>query len=62
MNDTLGIDLELEAQERAVGLFRADVLCKDIGTHRWVLIEKPRHSALMDDEVTLPSRRERCYN
>jgi hypothetical protein len=49
----LGIDLELEAQERAVGLFRADVLCKDIGTHRWVLIEKPRHSALMDDEVTL---------
>ena len=37
--ETLGIDLELEAQERAVGPFRADILCKDIGTDRWVLIE-----------------------
>ncbi len=35
----LGIDLELEAQEKAVGPFRADILCKDIGTGRWVLIE-----------------------
>ncbi len=37
--DTLGIDLELEAQEKAVGPFRADILCKDIGTDAWVLIE-----------------------
>lgn len=37
--ETLGLDLELEAQERRVGPFRADVLCKDIGTDRWVLIE-----------------------
>lgn len=37
--ETLGIDLELEAQEKAVGPFRADLLCKDIGTDRWVLIE-----------------------
>ena len=36
---TLGIDLELEARERPVGPFRADILCKDIGTDRWVLIE-----------------------
>lgn len=36
---TLGIDLELEAQERPVGPFRADLLCKDVGTDRWVLIE-----------------------
>ena len=35
----LNIDLELEAQEKAVGPFRADILCKDIGTDRWVLIE-----------------------
>ena len=35
----LGIDLEVEAQERAVGPFRADILCKDIGTNHWVLIE-----------------------
>lgn len=39
LGGTLGIDLELEAQERPVGPFRADILCKDIGTDRWVLIE-----------------------
>jgi hypothetical protein len=39
LGETLGIDLELEAQERPVGPFRADILCKDIGTYRWVLIE-----------------------
>jgi hypothetical protein len=37
--ETLGIELELEAQERAVGPFRADILCKEIGSERWVLIE-----------------------
>jgi hypothetical protein len=37
--ETLGIDLQLEAQERAVGPFRADILCKDIGTNAWVLVE-----------------------
>ena len=39
LGEALNIDLELEAQERAVGPFRADILCKDIGTDRWVLIE-----------------------
>ena len=39
LGEALGIELELEAQERAVGPFRADILCKDIGTDRWVLIE-----------------------
>ena len=39
LGESLGLDLELEAQERAVGPFRADILCKDIGTDRWVLIE-----------------------
>lgn len=37
--ETLGMDLELEAQEKAVGPFRADILCKDIGSDSWVLIE-----------------------
>jgi hypothetical protein len=37
--ETLGMDLELEAQEKAVGPFRADILCKDIGTDAWVLVE-----------------------
>lgn len=39
LGDTLGLELELEAQERAVGPFRADILCKDTGTNAWVLIE-----------------------
>ena len=37
--DTIGVDLELEAQEKSVGTFRADILCKDTGTGDWVLIE-----------------------
>ena len=39
LGKTLGIDLELEAQEKAVGPFRADILCKDINTGAWVLVE-----------------------
>ena len=37
--DTLGIELELEAEEKAVGPFRADILCRDTGSNAWVLIE-----------------------
>lgn len=39
LSNTLGMELEVEAQERAVGPFRADIFCKDIATDRWVLIE-----------------------
>lgn len=39
LGEALGIDLELEAQEQAVGPFRADILCKDTGNDHWVLIE-----------------------
>jgi hypothetical protein len=39
LSAALGIELEVEARERPVGPFRADILCKDIGTNRWVLIE-----------------------
>ncbi|WP_415714466.1 hypothetical protein [Roseibium sp.] len=39
LGDTLNIDLELEAQEKSVGPFRADILCKDIGNDNWVLVE-----------------------
>lgn len=39
LGETLGIDISLEAQERRVGPFRADILCKDLGTDSWVLIE-----------------------
>jgi hypothetical protein len=33
------LELEVEAQEKAVGPFSADILCKDVVTDRWVLIE-----------------------
>lgn len=39
LGETLGLEIELEAQEKSVGPFRADILCKDIGTNAWVLIE-----------------------
>ena len=39
LGDTIGIELEVEAQEKEVGLFRADILCKDTATDHWVLIE-----------------------
>jgi len=39
LGDTLGIDLELEAVERNVGPFRADILCKDTLSDRWVVVE-----------------------
>lgn len=39
LSDVLGLELELEAQEKAVGPFRADLLCKNVGSDEWVLIE-----------------------
>ena len=39
LSETIGIELEVEAQEKEVGPFRADILCKDTITGHWVLIE-----------------------
>ena len=39
LGKTLGIELELEAQEINVGDFRADILCKNTEDDSWVLIE-----------------------
>jgi len=39
LGDTIGIELEIEAQEQNVGPFRADILCRDTATGQWVLIE-----------------------
>ena len=39
LEETLGVELEVEAEEKAVGPFRADILCKDLSTNTWVLIE-----------------------
>jgi hypothetical protein len=37
--ESIGISLQCEAQEKEVGPFRADILCKDTVTDNWVLIE-----------------------
>ncbi|WP_394727587.1 DUF4268 domain-containing protein [Altererythrobacter sp. GH1-8] len=37
--ETLALNLEVEATERPVGPFRADILCKDLANDSWVLIE-----------------------
>jgi len=39
LGETLGMELELEAQERSVGPFRADILCRHVTDGSWVLIE-----------------------
>ncbi len=39
LSAAIGIDLEVEAQEKNVGPFRADILCKDTTNDSWVLIE-----------------------
>lgn len=40
LSDTLKMELELEAQEKHVGPFRADILCKNLDDNdSWVLIE-----------------------
>ena len=39
MADSLGLELEVEAQEKNVGPFRADILCRELSTDAYVLIE-----------------------
>ncbi|MBZ9669527.1 DUF4268 domain-containing protein [Mesorhizobium sp. ES1-3] len=39
LGETLNMELEIEAQEKNVGPFRADILCKDALDGSWVLIE-----------------------
>ena len=39
LGETIGIELEVEAQEKNVGPFRADIFCKDTVTDNWIVIE-----------------------
>ena len=39
LSDTIGVELEVVDQEKSVGMYRADILCKDTLTDRYVLIE-----------------------
>lgn len=39
LGEAIGLELAVEAQEKDVGRFRADILCKDTADEHWVLIE-----------------------
>ncbi|WP_200344911.1 hypothetical protein [Halochromatium glycolicum] len=39
LSEAIGLELAVEAQEKDVGPFRADILCKDTADGHWVLIE-----------------------
>ncbi len=39
LEEALEMELEVESEEKPVGPFRADILCKDLSTNTWVLIE-----------------------
>ncbi len=39
LSNTIAIDLEVEEQQKSVGPFSADILCKDTLSNNWVVIE-----------------------
>jgi len=39
LGDTIGLELQVEAEEKPVGPFSADILCRDMTDNSWVLIE-----------------------
>lgn len=39
LGEAIGLELEVQEQEQRVGLFRADILCKDVINEHFVLIE-----------------------
>ena len=39
LGDTIGMELEVEAREKSIGPFKADILCKDTADDHYVLIE-----------------------
>lgn len=39
LGNTLGLELETEAEEKNIGRYRADILCRETGSDDWVLIE-----------------------
>ena len=39
LGEAIDLDLAVEAQEKEVGPFQADILCKDLADNSWVLIE-----------------------
>jgi len=39
LGEAIGRDLEPHAEEQSVGPFRADIVCREVGTDAWVLVE-----------------------
>jgi hypothetical protein len=39
LGETIGLNLQCEQEEKSVGPYSADILCKDTATDNWVLIE-----------------------
>ena len=39
LGETIGLHLEVEAQEQSVGPYRADILCRNLNDATWVLVE-----------------------
>jgi hypothetical protein len=39
LGEAIGLELEVEAQEKDVGPFRADILCRNTASGAWVLVE-----------------------
>lgn len=47
LGETVGLSLELVQEEKEVGPFRADILCKDRADDSWVLIENQLKRLIM---------------
>ena len=56
LGEAISIDLEVEAQEKQVGPFRADILCLDTADNHWVLIENQLYKTCL--LYTSPSPRD----
>ena len=51
LGEAIDVELELEATEKNVGPFRADILCKDTASGHWVLIESRISITRQDTDI-----------
>jgi hypothetical protein len=60
LGDAVDLELEVQAQEKDVGPFRADILCKDTESSDWVLIENQLEPNQSFSSWTTPDLRGRA--